>query len=897
MARITNSGSFLQLNNLSERTPIQSFEINVTPILQSSTDPSPDLPNILYDSRNIGLHIFNGFDSKDYNHIYFTQFKHPVHEQAMYYGRLKYDNYNQLLIMYTHTSIPGSAITWQGLDTATNAWHGTISDSYEIPSQADGYSENYKYVASYNDLTGSGYEFTIQEHDIYVYDSDYYMNEDKFKQRVNQCHFCYSIANRHIADAMDIITLPASRCKVKSEPYSCTITYDPIESISATKINTNNTTTYDLLADVATMTDTSDEKGFCILKQTPLPFPLKELHIQLPLVQEGEGTPSLDNPRPFKRYDSITIARPANGSFLFSLADVYKKMNTTDFTISEDGTITGTSLAFKTHAWNLADEVGTQVPIMLICTPKTPKIDGTREPIIGYRFSADDINSASENGAYPLVVSHLVWPNMFQGDYKIWFESSIGDDDAELSLQGEVDFFDIQPVNNQSTPPFEGTITLPKDTFTGDFEAIEGKLSSIYTYTNDYSISVYYNWNFINSNDCQAYWTNISPTTDSPIWAAALVLPPNIPAISTDNVAKNNSISTHFFNDASGTNHSQGGFWYGEADVNEDGITERCIYAMDTRFTSLETVKEILHNLDNPVYFALLSLQDTSNPEKDAKYVYSEFSKKRLLGHTQILQIKDYQYQLTYYTNSLINVTNMSDFIKEHTYDVMQPAASDMNGTAGLVPAPRAGNQNYFLRGDATWQELPKGSTYTGFTTDFGIVSGGKGLGTHANSPGILNVQTTWSSTPDANYLKNYQSIDTYINDNDNRIYSLAPIATMSTPGLVRIGSNILYQDGAINVENYGGINRPGLVTRPPQAYDNYFFMGDGRWADIFGALAPTYDANQSYSKGDIIQMETDLYQFDEDTQPDTAWQLHKISLSDLIVDLEKRVAALENNT
>jgi hypothetical protein len=109
----------------------------------------------------------------------------------------------------------------------------------------------------------------------------------------------------------------------------------------------NNTTTYDLLADVATMTDASDEKGFCILKQTPLPFPLKELHIQLPLVQEGEGTPSLDNPRPFKRYDSITIARPTNGSFLFSLADVYKKMNTTDFTISEDGTITGTSLAFK----------------------------------------------------------------------------------------------------------------------------------------------------------------------------------------------------------------------------------------------------------------------------------------------------------------------------------------------------------------------------------------------------------------------------------------------------------------------------------------------------------------------------------------------------------------------
>jgi hypothetical protein len=40
---------------------------------------------------------------------------------------------------------------------------------------------------------------------------------------------------------------------------------------------------------------------------------------------------------------------------------------------------------------------------------------------------------------------------------------------------------------------------------------------------------------------------------------------------------------------------------------------------------------------------------------------------------------------------------------------VMTGASANDNGTSGLVPAPQAGDQNKFLRGDGTWQSIPTG--------------------------------------------------------------------------------------------------------------------------------------------------------------------------------------------
>lgn len=42
---------------------------------------------------------------------------------------------------------------------------------------------------------------------------------------------------------------------------------------------------------------------------------------------------------------------------------------------------------------------------------------------------------------------------------------------------------------------------------------------------------------------------------------------------------------------------------------------------------------------------------------------------------------------------------------------VMIGATADTNGSAGLVPAPQAGDQNKFLRGDGKWIEIATGDT------------------------------------------------------------------------------------------------------------------------------------------------------------------------------------------
>jgi len=53
---------------------------------------------------------------------------------------------------------------------------------------------------------------------------------------------------------------------------------------------------------------------------------------------------------------------------------------------------------------------------------------------------------------------------------------------------------------------------------------------------------------------------------------------------------------------------------------------------------------------------------------------------------------------------------------KDTTYGPMVGAVADANGQAGLVPAPTAGAQEKFLRGDGTWG-IPTDTTYTTATS------------------------------------------------------------------------------------------------------------------------------------------------------------------------------------
>lgn len=80
-------------------------------------------------------------------------------------------------------------------------------------------------------------------------------------------------------------------------------------------------------------------------------------------------------------------------------------------------------------------------------------------------------------------------------------------------------------------------------------------------------------------------------------------------------------------------------------------------------------------------------------------------------------------------------------------------ATADNDGSAGLVPAPSAGDQNKFLRGDGTWQEASGGSSEDCLPKTGGIVTGNvqqSGPTTDYTTYKFRNIAFGTSSTPTA---------------------------------------------------------------------------------------------------------------------------------------------------
>ena len=119
----------------------------------------------------------------------------------------------------------------------------------------------------------------------------------------------------------------------------------------------------------------------------------------------------------------------------------------------------------------------------------------------------------------------------------------------------------------------------------------------------------------------------------------------------------------------------------------------------------------------------------------------------------------------------------------------MGGASSGLAGSAGLVPAPTAGSQGKFLRGDGSWASIDQVS-YSAFKGATSTAAGGIGL---VPAPGagsqnmFLRGDGTWGNPPKANF----------------------PVFTGATTTA----------DGAA-----------GLVTAPKVANRLQFLRGDGTW-------------------------------------------------------------------
>lgn len=168
------------------------------------------------------------------------------------------------------------------------------------------------------------------------------------------------------------------------------------------------------------------------------------------------------------------------------------------------------------------------------------------------------------------------------------------------------------------------------------------------------------------------------------------------------------------------------------------------------------------------------------------------------------------------------------------TYTNMGAATASVAGKAGLVPAPAAGKQASFLRGDGTWV-VPTNTTYAkANTTTLGLVmigyaENGKNYPVELDSGGKMYVNVPWTDT--------------------NTTYGV--VGANGSTGLVKNGSTVTsasgytacpivdgipyYKDTNTTYANMkaataSAVGAAGLVPAPAAGKQASFLRGDGTW-------------------------------------------------------------------
>lgn len=168
------------------------------------------------------------------------------------------------------------------------------------------------------------------------------------------------------------------------------------------------------------------------------------------------------------------------------------------------------------------------------------------------------------------------------------------------------------------------------------------------------------------------------------------------------------------------------------------------------------------------------------------------------------------------------------------TYTNMGAASASAAGKAGLVPAPAAGAQDKYLRGDGTWQTPPNTTYAKANTSTLGLVmigyaENGKNYPVELDGSGKMFVNVPWTDT--------------------NTTYGV--VGANGSTGLVKNGSTVTNASGYTACPIVSGVpyykdtnttyanmkaatasaaGAAGLVPAPAAGKQTSFLRGDGTW-------------------------------------------------------------------
>lgn len=225
----------------------------------------------------------------------------------------------------------------------------------------------------------------------------------------------------------------------------------------------------------------------------------------------------------------------------------------------------------------------------------------------------------------------------------------------------------------------------------------------------------------------------------------------------------------------------------------------------------------------------------------------------------------------------------------------MGGATSSAAGSAGLVPAPAAGKQASFLRGDGTWV-IPTNTTYAkADTTTLGLVmigyaENGKNYPVELDSSGKMYVNVPWTDT--------------------NTTYGV--VRANGSTGLVKNGSTVTSASGYTACPIVGGIpyykdtnttyanmkaatasaaGAEGLVPAPAAGEQTSFLRGDGTWGVPTNT---TYGLASTAANGLLRQLNGSTSRFMRGdgiwaTPPDTTYAVADESTNGLMAAADKK--------